>query len=295
MGSTQFGNFFNFCRDSTLPVCNLLSVQHDQNGPWGGCALTGIPLSDNRYLGNLGSILLCGIAIAVTIFLLLLSERKRAAVGRREMQIFLVGYIIISICEIFTVGEFPLSETVRIAFTGIHIGFITATTWVLMLNAVVGYQIIDDGTPLSIGLVLVSAAVLLIGSGYIALDTGFKWTGYFNSSYDPPNRNIGIYVLYQLAPLVFLVAFFVLEAILVLRILGERRPMLYLAGAALLFAIGQIFNYVVSPHICNGTAGKIDGSLFETLFTLLAVVTIWIFWASITEDDWPMPVNQPYP
>jgi len=30
------------------------------------------------------------------------------------MQIFLVGYIIISICEIFTVGEFPLNSTVRI-------------------------------------------------------------------------------------------------------------------------------------------------------------------------------------
>lgn len=164
-----------------------------------------------------------------------------------------------------------------------------------MLNAVVGYQIIDDGTPLSVGLVIVSAAMLLIGSGYIALDTGFKWTGYFDSSYLPPNRNIGIYVLYQLAPLVFLVAFFVLESILVLRILGEKRPMLYLAGAAVLFALGQIFNYVVSPHICQGTAGKIDGALFETLFTLLAVVTVWIFWSSITEDDWPMPVSNPYP
>jgi len=164
-----------------------------------------------------------------------------------------------------------------------------------MLNAIVGYQIIDDGTPLSMGLVVASAVALLIGSGYIALDTGFQWTGHFNSSYEPPNRNIGIYVLYQLAPLVFLVAFFVLETILVLRILGERKPMLYLGGAAILFALGQIFNYVISPYICNGTAGKIDGALFETLFTLLAVVVTWIFWASITEDDWPMPVNNPYP
>ncbi|KAK3315006.1 chitin synthase export chaperone [Apodospora peruviana] len=295
MGSTQFGNFFDFCRDSTLPVCNLLSDQHDQRGPWGGCELTGILLSDGKFLGNLGSILLCGVAIAAAGFLIHLSERKRAAVGRREMQIFLVGYIIISICEIFTVGEFPLDSKVRITFTGIHIGFISATTWVLMLNAVVGYQVIDDGTPLSVGLIVGSALVILIGSGYIALDTGFKWTGHFDSSYEPPNRNIGIYVLYQLAPLVFLVAFFVLESILVLYILGEKRPMLYLAGAAILFALGQIFIYVVSPHICNGTAGKIDGALFETLFTLLSVVMIWVFWSSITEDDWPMPVNNPYP
>lgn len=32
----------------------------------------------------------------------------------REMQVFLLGYILIEICEIFTVGKFPLKDTVRI-------------------------------------------------------------------------------------------------------------------------------------------------------------------------------------
>lgn len=165
-----------------------------------------------------------------------------------------------------------------------------------MLNAVVGYQIVDDGTPLSMGLILGSAFILFGGTLYITLDTGFHWTGYWDSSYQSPsNRHIALYILYQLAPLVFVVAFFVLEAILVVRILGEMRPMIYLTAALLLFAIGQIFNYVVSSHICNGTSGKVDGALFETLFTLLAVVTVWTFWSSITEDDWPMPVGNAYP
>lgn len=30
------------------------------------------------------------------------------------MQLFLIGYVIIEICEIFTVGEFPLAGKVRI-------------------------------------------------------------------------------------------------------------------------------------------------------------------------------------
>lgn len=30
------------------------------------------------------------------------------------MQLFLIGYIIIEICEIFTVGEFPLDPKVRV-------------------------------------------------------------------------------------------------------------------------------------------------------------------------------------
>jgi hypothetical protein len=63
----------------------------------------------------------------------------------------------------------------------------------------------------------------------------------------------------------------------------------YLAAAAVLFAIGQIFDFVVSPHICNPLHGKINGAMFETLFTFLSVVNIWLFWSSITEDDWPMP------
>lgn len=163
-----------------------------------------------------------------------------------------------------------------------------------MLNAIVGYQFFDDGTVVSLGPMFISALVLFIGTGYIALDTGYSWTGHFDPSLSGNNRNIGLYVLYQLAPIVFLFIFFVLETALVVRVLGERKPMLYLAAAAILFAIGQVFNYVVSIHICNGTAGKIDGALFETLFTLLSVVAIWIFWSSITEDDWPMPVGNTY-
>ncbi|KAK0122323.1 hypothetical protein ONS95_010565 [Cadophora gregata] len=297
MGSTQFGNFHDFCRDSTLPICNIFPgfTYHDQSGFEGGCVLTGISLSKGRHLGNLGVILLCGVAIVVSAFLLWRSERKQAAVGRREMQLFLLGYIIIEICEIFTVGKIPgLKESVRIGFTGIHLGMIIATLWILMLNAAVGYQILDDGTALSVGLMVGSAAALFIGTGYITLDTGFSWTGHFDRSLSGNNRHIALYVLYQLAPLVFLFIFFVLETVLVIRVLGERKPMIYLFAAALLFAIGQIFNYVVSIHICNGTDGKIDGSMFETLFTLLSVVTIWVFWSSITEDDWPMPVNNTY-
>ena len=171
---------------------------------------------------------------------------------------------------------------------------ITASLWILMLNAVVGFQLLDDGTPVSLGLIVGSALALFIGSGYIVLDTGYNWTGHFHSSWFNNNRNIGIYVLYQLAPLVFLFIFFVLETMLVTRVLGERKPMIYLGAAALLFALGQIFNYIVSVHICNGVHGKIDGALFETLFTLLSVVAVWVFWSSITEDDWPMPVTNTY-
>ncbi|KAL4944064.1 hypothetical protein BDV06DRAFT_188236 [Aspergillus oleicola] len=295
MGSTQFGNFNDFCRDSTLPVCNLfVSSNQPPNRAFDGCALTGITLSNDRYLANLGSILLAFIAILASLFLIWRSDRKQAAVGRREMQIFLFGFIVIEIAEIFTVGGFPINDDVRKGFSAVHVAAIAATCWILFLNALVGFQFLDDGTPASMGLLLFSGIVIFVGTGYIALDTAFGWTDEFRT--EPDNyRNIALYVLYQLFPLVCLFAFFVLEMFLVIRILGEFRPMLYLAAATILFAIGQIFNYVISTHLCQATDGKINGALFETLFTLLSVVTLWFFWSSITEDDWPTPMSQPMP
>ena len=32
----------------------------------------------------------------------------------REMQAFLAGYALMSICEIFSIGEFPLNSSVRL-------------------------------------------------------------------------------------------------------------------------------------------------------------------------------------
>ena len=102
---------------------------------------------------------------------------------------------------------------------------------------------------------------------------------------------MALYILYQLAPLVFIVTFYILNVILVLGVLRWIVPLLPLSGTALLFALGQVFNYTISPHICNGTAGRMDGALFETLFTFLAVILVWVFWCSITEVDLSTPID----
>ena len=201
---------------------------------------------------------------------------------------FLLGYMVIEVCEIFSCGGFPIDNNVRKGFSCLHIAAIVATLWVLLLNALVGFQILDDGTSVSVLLIGGSAAAIFVGTGYIALDTAFSWTGFWDSSHSGQHSHKALYTLYQVAPLVFLFLFFVFESILVLRVLGERKPMIYLVAAALLFAIGQIFNYIVSVHICTGSNQQINGAFFETLFTLLSVVAIWVFWSSITEDDWPI-------
>lgn len=83
---------------------------------------------------------------------------------------------------------------------------------------------LDDGTPLSLGLIVASSVILFVGTGYIALDTTFQWTGYWDDTLADA-KSYSLYTLYQLIPLVFLFIFFVLEAYLVVRVLGEKKPM----------------------------------------------------------------------
>lgn len=96
-----------------------------------------------------------------------------------------------------------------------------------MINGAVGYQALDDGSFLSLALLFASTAALFIGTGYIALDTGYDWSGYWNNNttQNAPNQEYSLYTLYLLAPLVFLFVYFWLAFFLVVRVLGERKPL----------------------------------------------------------------------
>ena len=119
-----------------------------------------------------------------------------------------------------------------------------------MLNGAVGYQLLDDGTAVSVGLLVGSSAIIFIGTGYIALDTGLDWTGFWNSTRDLPNQAYALYTLYQLVPLLFIVIFFLLEAFLVLRVLGERKPMrTSLCPSALAAPANTNLQYISSPQL----------------------------------------------
>lgn len=60
---------------------------------------------------DLGDIIVCGIALMVVVFLFIITERRRAAVGRREMEVVLVGYFLICVCDIFSLGGFLTNKT----------------------------------------------------------------------------------------------------------------------------------------------------------------------------------------
>lgn len=67
--------------------------------------------------------------------------------------------------------------------------------------------------------------VVFIGTGYITMDTALGWTDTFLTLESEGYRNYALYVLYLLFPIISVAAYFILESVLVLKVLGERRPM----------------------------------------------------------------------
>ncbi|KAG4300688.1 hypothetical protein PCANB_003034 [Pneumocystis canis] len=261
-----FGNFKTICRSSTLPICNIFLGNFKSY-----CLLKGFGYVSGKRVRNPLDIGFATIAALIALWLIIRSQTKFAAVGRREMQILILIYFFISICQIFTIGGFVTNAKVFGYFTAAHIGSISAFFWVLLLNAIIGYQLFEDGTIFSICLTLIPAFIIFLGSGYLILDSMFFWSDTFIKSYYAL-QNYGAYIIYFLWPTVCIVGYFILEFILVFKILKEWKPLLLLSGSLALFVIGQLFNFVISKHICQFTKGK--------------------FWDSITEDDWDEPVFQ---
>lgn len=140
------------------------------------------------------------------------------------MEIFFLGHLLIQVCEIFSVGGLPIHDDVRRVFSALHVAFVASTSWVLFLNAIVSFQLLIDGSLLSVGLVTGSAFIIFGGTLYIGLDTVYGWTDTFVPRSQDQYRNIALFVLYQLFPLVCLVGFYIVESGVCLALLSEKMP-----------------------------------------------------------------------
>ncbi|KAI5293196.1 hypothetical protein KEM52_005758 [Ascosphaera acerosa] len=268
--------------------------------PYGGCALTGIPLSGGRHLGNMGDIVLCVASMIVMGIFIACTERRKAAVGRRfaapfirripmvprlEMQLLMASYILVELCEIFSVGGLPLDDRVRKVFTAAHVAATAAASLLLLVNGITSLQLRLDGDAVALFCIGGATFLLACGTGYIALDAAFSWTGTFTALPEDGYRSYALFAVYQLFPLLCIVCYAMIEGFICLHVLGEKVPFAFLLIGAGLFAMGQIFQYVASKHICSATHGKINGSVFANFFTSLALASIWILWSVITEDE----------
>jgi hypothetical protein len=106
----------------------------------------------------------------------------------------------------------------------IQIGLFLSVFWCILVNGLVGYQFIEDGTKLSFFGIFLSTVAVIAGVTVVAFDMASSSLGGFANPSSPYVSSI-MYGLYFVFPLAAVVAFLVLETTLVARNLGEQKPL----------------------------------------------------------------------
>lgn len=202
---------------------------------------------------------------------------------------------------------FIKGSTALAALTAIHAGVVAALFWVLLANALVATQVVEDGTPAALVPFSILTVLIFAGTLYIALDTAFGFTSVFQSTPPQSLHNIGLFVLTCIWPAAATILYFILMGYIVLGMLREVRPIWYFTIAFVLFVLAQLDFFLLNKVICNvccyffdilryslmyiqGAKHRIDGSFIATILETAAVVVLYYAWRSITEGLFIDPV-----
>jgi len=300
---TRFGDFEPLCHQvPSYPWCNLFYRQllksnpslltglsaNRSSAPVGIDPKCGIPLvNQGGSLGNIANIIACALSMLVVGWLILSSARRKAAVGRAELQIFLVVYFLTLPFQLLSTGAvLEQGTTALVALTAIHAGLLAALFWSLFANAIVATQVVEDGTLSSLIPFNIFNLLFFVATTYISLDVALQISNAFGPSNPPLSLNsVPLFVLTTVWPAAAVLIYFILMTYIVLGILRERRPMLFFGLAAVLFVLSQLDYFLLNKVICKSN-NKVDGSFIATILETASVVVLYYGWKSITEDDW---------
>ena len=132
--------------------------------------MCGIPrVGFQNSVGNIANILACAFSILVVLWLIFRCNHRKAAVGmscclahphsrlpnptpgRVELRAFLAVYLFTLPLQLITTGSFlEQGTTPLVVLTAIHAGAVAALFWMLLGNALVATQVVEDGTPSSL-------------------------------------------------------------------------------------------------------------------------------------------------
>ncbi|KKA26972.1 hypothetical protein TD95_004976 [Thielaviopsis punctulata] len=164
-------------------------------------------------------------------------------------------------------------------FAAIQLGLASATVTSLFINGFVGFQLYEDGTPLSVWMLRLGSIASFAISFLVSLGTFKAWAGL------GPTKTVGLFVVMVILNGVQLLIYVVMQIILVAGTLQDRWPLGDIAFGAFFFIVGQVIMYVFSHTICDALSHYIDGLFFATVCNLLAVMMVYKYWDSITRED----------
>ncbi|KAI0481268.1 chitin synthase III catalytic subunit [Xylariaceae sp. FL0804] len=277
-----FGDFTDICHNAPLPLCPAV-------GPITAIS-SGVGIDTDCYARNVelaNTIIFEGatsfvhiIALIMTIIMILHIRGKFTAVGRKEILAFFYIYMLLSFFSLLVdAGVVPVGSDPYPYFVALQAGFASALVTCLLINGFVGFQLYEDGTPLSVWMLRLCSLAAFVLSFLVALGTFMSWAGM------GPTRTVGLFAVLYLLNGVQLVIYLGMQVLLVARTLEDRWPLGDIAFAVAFFVVGQVILYAFSSAICERTSHYVDGLFFATICNLLAVMMIYKYWDSITKED----------
>lgn len=154
-------------------------------------------------------------------------------------------------------------------FVAVQNGFTSALCTCLLINGFVGFQIYEDGTKQSVGLIRGVSAVMFVISGAVSILT-FK-----NKAGLGPTNTVGLFVVLYILNGICLLVYVIMQVLLVTNTLQDRWPLGHTAAGVLFFVTGQAILYVLGQSVCEGVQHYLDGLFFATICNLLAVMMVY--------------------
>ncbi|CAH0015755.1 unnamed protein product [Clonostachys rhizophaga] len=276
-----FGDFTSICEMAPLPLCASLGpvMSSGRVGIEPNCYSRNIELA-NTIIFEGATAVMHIVAILMTIVMILHIRSKFTAVGRQEILTFFYLYMLLCfISLVVDAGVVPPGSDPYPYFVCIQNGLSSALVTCLLINGFVGFQLYEDGTPLSLWMLRLISAFSFAITFLVSLGT-FKSVAGMS-----PTETIGLFVVLYLLNAIQLFVYVGMQILLVVRTLQDRWPLGDIAFGIFFFIVGQVILYAFSSQICDAVAHYFDGLLIATVTNLLGVMMVYKYWDSITKED----------
>ncbi|RYO89191.1 hypothetical protein DL766_006144 [Monosporascus sp. MC13-8B] len=277
-----FGDFTAICRTAPLPLCASIGPITSVSSGVGieaDCFARNIELANTIVFQGASSCMHI-VALLVTVVMILHIRGKFTAVGRKEVLAFFYIYMLLTFFSLLVdAGVVAPGNAAYPYFVSVQNGFSSALITCLMINGFVGFQIYEDGTPLSVWMLRLCSFLAFALSFLISLATFMDWASM------GPTRTVGLFTVLYLLNAVQLFVYVVMQVLLVMGTLEDRWPLGNIAFGVFFFVVGQVILYGLSSTICSSTSHYLDGTFFATTCNLLAVMMVYKYWDSITKED----------
>jgi len=276
MTQIKFGSFNGICEQAALIICPLVG---SAQGIEPTCYSRNVQIGSTLIFQPAASFIHI-VAIIMTLIMIFHVRSKYTAVGRKEIVLFFYLYAVIELLAIFLDSAIiPTSSGVYPWFTAVYTGLVAAAYMCLLINAFIGFQFAEDGTPVSLWGLRIACFVAFGVSFFVAIAT-FK--GFAGMNYLKPT---GLWMIYLIWPILCVLVYVVLQLVLVVRTLDDRWPIGDIVFGVAFFAVAQVVLFAFSNLICDSVKHYIDGLFLFQLCMLLSVMMVYKYWDSITKED----------